>query len=170
MVMSRSLLTLALIILYLMSGRMNVEGDFSAVNDGSTTSNEEFSLVQETDFFNGLDEYLNAAKEQSELIGASLENDPLTQTEMNLKSEELLALWDDALNRVMDTLETSLPEGEFAQLQEDQSAWLTNREALSAEAGKGFEGGSLYPLIVNMEAASITEERVYELYGLLKTP
>ena len=36
------------------------------------------------------------------------------------------------------------------------------------EAGKEFEGGSIYPLIINEEGARLTEERVYELYELLK--
>ena len=35
------------------------------------------------------------------------------------------------------------------------------------EAGKDLEGGSLYPLITNTEAASITEERVHQLYDIL---
>ena len=35
-------------------------------------------------------------------------------------------------------------------------------------AGKEFEGGSIYPLIVNTEAAKLTEERTYKLYELLK--
>lgn len=170
MVMSRSLLTLVLVVLYLMSGQMSMERDFPAADGVSPASKEALSLVQGADFFGSLDEYLNTVKEQSDLIGASLENDPLTQTEMNLKSEELSKLWDEALNRVLEELEKSLPEEEFAHLQQEQSIWKTNRETLSTEAGKGFEGGSIYPLIVNLKAAELTEERVYELYALQKTP
>ena len=36
------------------------------------------------------------------------------------------------------------------------------------EAGELYEGGSMYALIINSEGATITEERVYELYTLLK--
>ena len=35
-------------------------------------------------------------------------------------------------------------------------------------AGKEVEGGSAYPLVVNSEAAKLTEERVCKLYELLK--
>ena len=41
-------------------------------------------------------------------------------------------------------------------------------EAAAEAAGKEFEGGSMYPLIVNTEAARLIEERVYKLYELLK--
>ena len=41
------------------------------------------------------------------------------------------------------------------------------KEEAVEKAGKEFEGGSIYPLIVNTEAAKITEERVYQLYEIL---
>ena len=36
----------------------------------------------------------------------------------------------------------------------------------SAKAGAEYEGGSMYSLVVNMEAADITEKRVNELYEM----
>ena len=45
---------------------------------------------------------------------------------------------------------------------------VADKEAAVEEAGKEVEGGSMYPLVVNSEAAKLTEERVYELYEQLK--
>lgn len=55
----------------------------------------------------------------------------------------------------------------FKKVNDEQRTWIAQKEKSAEEAGKEFEGGSIYPLIVNMEAAKITEERVYELYELL---
>ena len=46
--------------------------------------------------------------------------------------------------------------------------WIAEKEKAVEEAGKEVEGGSMYSLVVNMKAAELTEERVYELYELLK--
>ena len=61
-----------------------------------------------------------------------------------------------------------LSEDEFKVLLEEQREWIIDKEAAVKETGKEVEGGSLYALVVNMKAAEITEERVYELYEILK--
>ena len=117
---------------------------------------------------NPLDAYIASLQEQSDLLRASLEQDPLTQAEMNAISQELYELWDGALNHLWSELKTSLPEADFADLLIEQRAWITAKEEAVEAAGKEFEGGSLHALIVNTEAASITEARVYQLCELLK--
>lgn len=114
------------------------------------------------------EEYLAFVKKQSDMIKTSLEQDPLTQTDMNQKSEELRALWDEALDLLLDQAKKSLPEAEVENLTAEQSVWEADKKAAVEAAGKEFEGGSLYPLIVNSEAAKLTEERVYKLYELLR--
>lgn len=115
-----------------------------------------------------LDDYMTTIKEQSDAIKSFLENDAQTQTEMNMKSQELYELWDNALNYLWDELESSLSEKEFSKLLSQQRIWIAEKEKSVEEAGKEFEGGSIYPLVVNMENAEITEERAYELYELFK--
>ena len=115
-----------------------------------------------------LDDYLVSAQEESDAIKASLEKDPLTQTDMNTKSEELRGIWDAVLTRVLDEAKAVLPEAEWNALTEAQSAWTASTEKAVEAAGKGFEGGSMYALIVNMEAANLTEARVYEIDEMLK--
>jgi len=113
-------------------------------------------------------EYMVSIKEQSDGIKYFLENDAMTQMDMNTKSQELYELWDDALNYLWGELKGSLSEEEFLKLQDEQRKWIAEKEISVEEAGKEVEGGSMYPLVVNMEAAKLTEERVYELYELLR--
>ena len=114
------------------------------------------------------DAYLTSVQEQSAAIKTSLEKDDLTQTEMNLKSEELLALWDAAMNRVLEEAEKVLPEEKMDVLISAQNAWLPTRDEAAEAAGKEVEGGSMYALVVNCAAAASTEARVYALYEMLK--
>ena len=107
-------------------------------------------------------------KAQSDAIKTSLEEDTLSQTEMNQKAQELYVLWDDALNDLWGKLRDSLPEDEFDKLLDEQLQWIEDKENAVEEAGREYENGSLYPLVTNSEAADITEQRVYELYELLK--
>jgi len=123
-----------------------------------------FVVEQNTD--RDMDTYIESIKEQSDTIRASLENDPLTQAEMNVKSQELYELWDGALNYLWGEVKILSLEEEFEKLLDEQRAWITKKEEKAAEAGKDVEGGSLYPLVVNGEVARITEERVYMLYDL----
>ena len=117
---------------------------------------------------NPLDAYMESLREQSDLLKTSLEQDPLTQADLNAKSLELYELWDGALNYLWGELKATLPEEEFANLLTEQRAWIAEKEKAVEAAGKEFEGGSLHPLIVNSEAARITEARVYQLYEILK--
>lgn len=112
--------------------------------------------------------YMTYVKEQADRIRASLEQDALTQLEMNEKSHELCALWDEALSVIWDALKLKLPEEELTELQEDQNLWMNEREKAVQEAGREVEGGSLYALVVSGTAAGITEERVCELYEMLQ--
>ena len=114
-----------------------------------------------------LDDYMASLEAQSDAIKAALEQ-AQSQSEMNQKAQELYVLWDDALNELWGKLRDSLPEDEFDKLLDEQLQWIEDKENAVEEAGREYENGSLYPLVTNSEAADITEQRVYELYELLK--
>lgn len=133
-------------------------------SNGAQTMESEQEFDTEID---EVDDYMTSIKEKSDKIKDSLEKDELTQTEMNVKSQELYELWDGALNDLWGKLKNKSSEEEFSKLLDEQRKWITDKENQVEEAGKAVEGGSIYPLVVNMEAAKITEERVYELYELL---
>ena len=159
--MKKRVLIMTLVIAIFAAGCGNEEVKES---NGSQTVESEKDLNTETD---ELEDYIASVKKQSDSIKYSLENDELTQFEMNEKSQELYELWDDALNELWSKVKSSSSEEEFSKLLDEQRAWIAQKEKSAEEAGKEFAGGSIYSLIVNMEAAKITEERVYELYELL---
>ena len=117
--------------------------------------------------FRSYEEYLDAVAETSDLIKKSLEEDVLTQSEMNEKAEGLYKLWDDAMNSLWPELKSVLGEEDFAKLQNEQTAWIAERETAMEEAGEAFEGGSMYPLVVNSEGAALTETRVSQLLAII---
>ena len=116
----------------------------------------------------GLADYLAGIKEQSDAIKASLEKDGLTQTDMNQKSRFLRELWEGAMSHLLAQAQKMLPEAELAQLTTEQTAWEADKIAAVQAAGKEYEGGTMYALTVNSEAAKRTEERVYQVYEMLK--
>ena len=117
-----------------------------------------------------LDVYMESVKAQSDAIKVSLEQDPLTQMDMNEKSQELYLLWNAAMEHLLAEAGHVLPDEEFAELSQAQRIWLSEKESAVQAAGKEFEGGSIYAMVVNGEAAALTEARVYELYEMLKQP
>lgn len=86
-----------------------------------------------------------------------------TQTEMNEKSKELADLWDAALNTLLTEAQKRLPAADYEKLTAEQSAWEAEKQAGVEFAGKAYEGGSMYALAVNTEAARLTEARVLEV-------
>jgi len=159
--MKKRVLIMTLVIAIFAAGCGNEEVKES---NGSQIVESEKDLNTETD---ELEDYIASVKKQSDSIKYSLENDELTQFEMNEKSQELYELWDDALNDLWSKVKSSSSEEEFSKLLDEQRTWIVQKEKSAEEAGKEFEEGSIYSLVVNMEAAKITEERVYELYELL---
>jgi len=114
------------------------------------------------------EEYLAFIKDKADAIKVSLEQEVQTQTEMNQQSESLRALWDEALDHLLLKAENTLSKTEMENLTAEQNAWEAGMTAAVETAGKEFAGGSMYPLVVNTEAARLTEERVYQLFEFLK--
>ncbi|MBQ9994235.1 MAG: DUF1311 domain-containing protein [Clostridia bacterium] len=164
--MKKTVLILMLAIVILTAGfAAGCTNDTSGeIANQDTTASEQNDIVSNE----VIDDYMASVKEQSDAIKTSLEQDPLTQTELNQKSMEPSELWDGALNYLIDELENRLTDDEFSKLQDDQAVWAAEKDNAVAAAGAGFEGGSFYALIVNSEAARITEERALELYEMLK--
>ena len=147
-----------------------IEGDAAASSSPTPQQKpeEEPEITPAEDEPDELDSYIASLKESADAIQTSLEKDILTQAEMNEKSAQLYELWDDALNYLWGELRSALPEEEFSKLLDEQLIWIADKEAAVEETAKEFEGGSMYALIANGEAAKITEERVYEFYYILK--
>ena len=171
--MNKSVFPLILVTVLFAAGCGNKEDISPQIPPITIETTSEVQAVQsdssDRDSRDLLKDYMASVREQSDAIKVSLENDELTQADMNEKSQALYTLWDDALNNLWGEIKSNLPEKEFEKLLNEQRSWITEKEKAVKEAGKEFEGGSIYPMIVNGEAAKITEERVYELYALLLT-
>lgn len=108
------------------------------------------------------------AEENAADLEKSLENDPLTQTDYNEKSQILYANWDYALNCVWDTLKQVLSEEEMNVLIIEEREWISEKEKAIEEAVIEVGGGSIEPLVRYSKAAELTKARVYELLELLE--
>jgi uncharacterized protein YecT (DUF1311 family) len=113
-----------------------------------------------------VEEDIALLEEWAKTLKDLLENEDLTQAEMNEASSELYATWDSALNILWNELKEELPDDEFSKLLEEQREWIKAKEDAVAKAGAEYEGGSMHSMAVNMEAADITEKRVNELYEI----
>ena len=116
-------------------------------------------------------ERAQAELERTETTAAWLEEDlqnALTQTDMNLAAGELYNLWDDTLNIVWRLLKEELDSDTIQQLTTEQLAWIQEKEAAAAAAGGAYEGGSMKGMVVSLEAAELTKQRVYVLAEYLQ--
>lgn len=96
-------------------------------------------------------------------IENSIQNDPLTQLDYNMKTQSLYEMWDSDLNAIWSELKAYLDAEAFGELLAEQREWIATKEAEVKTAGAEFEGGSMQPMAMNMKAAELTKERVYEL-------
>ena len=113
-------------------------------------------------------EMLGYAEETAAALKESLEKDSLNQMVLNEKTSYLYKTWDEALNHIWGVLQKILPEEEMKALTEEELAWIEDKEQAVKEAGAEFAGGSMQAMIMNGEAASWTEERVYVLMEILE--
>lgn len=115
-----------------------------------------------------LETTIAAAAEEAASLEEVLENEPLTQAEMNETAGAIYTIWDDTLNTTWEILQETLDDETMNQLETEQLDWIAEKEAAVQLAGKEVEGGSMYPMVVNLKAAELTQERVYELAEYLQ--
>lgn len=85
---------------------------------------------------------------------------------MNQTSYESFESADLALQQACRRLRLVLDEKDLERLNEAQEAWTAFRDKQVMLAGGFYEGGSIRPLIHNMEAQAVTEVRVKDLQAL----
>lgn len=115
-----------------------------------------------------LETTIAAAAEEAASLEEVLQNEPLNQMEMNETADAIYTIWDDTLNTTWELLQETLDDETMNQLETEQLDWIAEKEAAVQLAGKEVEGGSIYPMVVNLKAAELTRERVYELAEYLQ--
>ena len=106
---------------------------------------------------------VKSAEESAAVIEETLKNSDLNQTEMNATTHDLYIVWDNALNAIWQILKDNLDSATMSALTNEEIEWINEKEAATQEAGKEYEGGSIYATIVNSFAAEYTRDRVYVL-------
>lgn len=112
------------------------------------------------------DAFLDEA-DDIELYSQSHLETAVTQSEINIETGIVYEKWDALLNEVYQYLKTIMSDSEFKQLQEDEIAWIKEKENAIDAAGAEWEGGSVQPMVRNMTAIQYTEERCYYLISLI---
>lgn len=90
----------------------------------------------------------------------------VTQAEMNQGSFEEFEKVDLDLKQAYERLRSLLDGESLKHLEEAQEAWQTFRKKQVVLAGGFYTGGSIQPLIHNVEAHALTESRAKELRAL----
>lgn len=108
-----------------------------------------------------------STKEQSEALETAIQQDSLTQTEYNEKTQELYELWDAAMNAVWTMLEQTLDNDTMDKLTMEQRQWTIERDNAVEAAGADYEGGTTQAMVQNQTAAEWTKARVDVLLNLL---
>lgn len=101
--------------------------------------------------------------EEASVIDARLQNENLTQNQMNQLTAQKYKLWDDKLNSMWSYLSDTLDSSTMKTLKEEENTWIKKKDSQVKEAGKEAAGGSMQPMLENTKAAELTRDRVYEL-------
>lgn len=146
--------------------------------DLSQTENTELSgyaLNNETqqygfmgyDRIDSIRENIAYIEEWAAVLEDSIQNDFLTQTEYNVKTQELYETWDSALNIVWSDMEEILDEETMSALTVQELEWIAMKEKAVEKVGAAYEDGTRQPMVMNQKAAELTKDRVYELLEIL---
>lgn len=138
---------------------------------GNEAYTEEADTTSESGSTASVDEYYAKYEEclaEAEEIEYSLQNDDMSQTDMNFKAQDLYELWDEHLNYLWGILKSTLPEDEMAKLTTEEKQWISDKEAAMDEAAEEYNGGSIAGMIYNKKGAELTKQRVEELQKYLK--
>ncbi len=100
---------------------------------------------------------------QASAIDTRLQNENLTQNQMNQLTAQVYKLWDDKLNSMWSYLSDTLDNSTMKTLKEEERNWLKKKDSLVKEAGQEAAGGSMQAMLENTKAAELTRDRVYEL-------
>ncbi len=110
---------------------------------------------------------LQRVADAAAILEDSINNGNLTQTQLNTTSGDLYKLWDDELNDLWKRLKSKLSDSEMKKLLSEQRTWIANKEKQVKKAGDEVRGGSMQPMVEDLEAAKLTRERVIELAVIL---
>lgn len=116
---------------------------------------------------NGLNEELDRIEALDTEYDSIILHKAETQSEMNSSSYIPYQIWDTELNSLWGRLEKALGEGQMQAVRDDEVNWISIKDKVAEEALISFEGGSMYPMMLNGEKSRITRNRAYHIASLL---
>ena len=102
------------------------------------------------------------------MLEKQIQEDDLTQEELNSKSWDVYSLWDSLLNEIWKRLKDTQDAAKMEELTEKEREWISWKEQQISEAGKEFEGGSMESMVRAQKGAELTRKRVYELMEIVE--
>lgn len=132
-------------------------------NDEPEEKDSDIENVSEKNDDTSTEKELVSVEEQAAALQNRIQNEDLTQTELNTLTAELYQLWDTELNQIWGRLKDTLDEETMKKLTEEERNWIIEKEQQVKEAGTQYEGGSMQSMVENQKAAELTKARVYEL-------
>lgn len=91
-----------------------------------------------------------------------------SQADLNHESGIVFQKWDELLNDVYQYLKTTLSPDEFSKLQQEEIAWVKEKEAAMESTGALWEGGSGQVMAENSVGIEYTSKRCYYLITLIQ--
>lgn len=138
-------------------------GYVSGQKDISSEKNTEKTSAATSSKASDIQKELAQIDEEAAAIEARLQNENLTQNQMNQLTAQIYKLWDDKLNEMWSYLSNTLDSSTMKTLKEEERVWINKKESQIKEAGKEAAGGSMQAMLENDKAAELTKDRVYEL-------
>ena len=136
----------------------NNQAGFKELLDSSDASQP----LSRDDILANYDSALAKQKEIDDKLDSDALLDQLTLNQMAYQEYEL---WDVLLNQIWAYLGENLDESQMEALTAEQKQWIKEKEASMKEAGAGFEGGSMQPMVEYGSGATTTQKRVEDLLG-----
>ncbi len=140
------------------------ETEDQAGDTEENTSNTEDRTEKES----AISDELAKVEKQAEEIEYKLQNESLTQFEMNKLSGELYTLWDDELNTIWKRLKETLDTDTMQKLTEEERQWIKDKDKQVESDGDTVGNGTARPMVEAMTGVELTKDRVYELTEYLK--
>jgi uncharacterized protein YecT (DUF1311 family) len=103
-----------------------------------------------------------------ELVNSTIAPDePLTQTEMNVRAANRVRELETRLEAALDKAKTVLDQHRASLLDRSQNEWEVYRDTQADNEGRAFEGGSIRPLIEGGARETLTKARLADVERLL---
>ena len=134
---------------------------------------EEFAMYsymtypQDESFYERAEDYLDTYGQTYETLKKELEENSMSQGEMNEKAHDIYLNNDECLNYIWDLIRQKTDGTKFQEILTEQRQWIADKEEAGQKIGEEYDG-SMSPMQSDLKMAEMTMERCKELAEYLK--